>query len=144
MPPMGIVFISDASPVIGELAEALFSLGLCREHGESGVLTPELLDALNDYREANCMVELDFCDPSALRALGIDCTGDDVMLLARYGEAVTESEIGCYDACAEAISEAKRLDLTLCGYIGSRVDIGRLPLAVSEEAVSAALLAALS
>ncbi len=132
----GIILQGEQSPIVGELSEALKAIGLTRETTDR--LTPELLAALNTYRIANSLPELDFADPNTLRSLGIECSGDEVLTLARYGEAEAESEIGIFDRCREAVTLCRKYNLTIREYT-------KMPshTPVSEAAVTAAILALL-
>ena len=134
-----IIFEGDTSPLVSELSDALHSLGLTREVTDT--LTSELLDALNAYREANSLIALDFCDPATLRTLGIDARGDELLALARAAEALAENELGYYDVCREITAERRRLGITLCEAIARRGVLGNERAAISEAAMTAAVLA---
>ncbi len=134
----GIIFQGDASPLASELAEALGELGLYR--GKTDKLTPELLDALNTYRTANRLLCLDFCDPVTLRTLGIECGGDEILALARFGESASETELECYDVCAGIVAESRALGLTITEVIARR-GTHTENTEISETALTAAVLA---
>lgn len=134
----GIIFEGDASPLISQLSERLSELGLYRKTDDT--FTPEMLEALNTYRAANRLIELDFCDPVVLRALGIDCAGDELVTLAGYADSVTDTEIGCYDACCEIVAESRRLGITVTEAVLRRGTPGAYT-EMSSTAVRAAALA---
>ena len=134
-----IIFEGDTSPLAAELCEALYALGLTREH--TNTLTPELLRALNDYRAANSLTELDFCDPVTLRTLGIDAYGDELIVLARAAEALGETELDYYDICRELIVESRSVGITLVESAARRGVVGNERGEISESAMRAAILA---
>lgn len=107
----GIIFEGDTTPLAAELAAALRELGLTDYVGST--LTSGLLSSLNDYRDANFMPELDFCDPAVLRTLGIEAEGDEILTVASVAEAITEDEVSCYDICEEIVKESKRCRISL-------------------------------
>ncbi len=134
-----IIFENDTSPLATELSEKLKALGLV--HSVRDTLDSELLDALNIYRSANYMSELDFCEPSVLRLLGIDVGGDELITLARAAESLAETELEYYDLCREIVSESRSYGITLTEACARRGSVGRAPTTVSEEAMRAAALA---
>lgn len=134
----GIILEGDPSPLIDTLTEKLSELGLFR--ADANVMTAELLSALNEYRAANRLLCFDFCDPATLRALGIEAEGDELVTLARYGAAHSDTEIGCYDACREIVEESRTLGITLTEAVYRRGAISE-NVTASSEAVTAALLA---
>lgn len=138
----GIIFEGDTTPLASELAEALRELGLTDYSGST--LTRELLSSLNDYRTANFMPELDFCDPTVLRTLGIETEGDEILTVATVAEAMSENEVSCYDICEEIVRESKHCQISLTEAALRRADgIDRLP-EPSANAAAAALLALLN
>lgn len=137
----GIILKGGTSPFVYELSEALCGLGLCQNRGD--VLTQELLDALNTYRETNDLLVLDFCDPVTLRTLGIDAGGDELMTLARYVQATGVTELCYYDTACEIVRESRSLGITVAEAINRRGMLG-LHGEVSPSAVTAAVLAAVS
>ncbi len=134
----GIILEGDTSPLVEALAERLSSLGLYR--GSTDTLTAELIGALNIYRASNHLIPLDFCDPATLRTLGIEAEGDEILTLARYGDAVSDTELGCYDACREIVNESRALGITLTEAICRRA-VTDENMTASSEAVTAAVLA---
>ncbi len=130
----GIIFENEQPPMAAELTEALKEMGLL--HTASEALTDEALEALNAYRIANALPELDFADPIALRSLGIACSGDEILTLARYAEAHADTEIGKFDVCRDVLEACKAHGLTVYEYT-KMSDTAK----VSPESVTAALLA---
>jgi len=110
----GIIFEGEASAIVEEFTEYLQYIGLLRESDEK--LTPEILAALNEYRLVNALPELDFCDPAVLRSLGISCSGDEILMLARYAEARATTEISMFDVCREAIEASRNAGLSIWEY----------------------------
>ncbi len=139
MYPYAIIFEGDTSPLAAELCEALAELGLTRESTDT--LTPDLLDALNTYREANGLTKQDFCEPVTLRALGIDARGDELLSLARAAEALAVTELGYYDVCREIVNESRALGITVSEAIARRGVLGQARGSISESAMRAAALA---
>ncbi len=135
----GIIFEGETSPLVSELSNALSSIGLYRD--KDNTLTPEMLDALNIYRTSNNLTELDFCDPTTLRTLGIDADGDEILLLARYGSMLAETELAIFDACREIVAESVDMDISIAESINRRGVLGKLHGNVSKTAVTAAALA---
>ncbi len=133
----GIIFVNERSPMVMELSAALQELGLARETNDS--LTPELIDALNTYRLASSLPELDFADPLTLRSLGLECSGDDIMTLARYGEANAKCELEVYDCCLDAVRLCREHGLTIFEYTKMTPDTP-----VRASSVTAAMLAMLN
>ncbi len=138
----GIILENESSPLVPELCESLRGLGLIREAETS--LTEDIISALNTYRLANKLLALDFCDPTTLSTLGIDAEGDEVILLARFGEAKSETELEIYDNCTEAVRESRRLNITVTEAISRRIPIGSLYGEPSSAAITAAVLALLN
>ncbi len=106
----GIIFKGDTTPLAHELSEALASLGLINKTTDT--LTDELLTALNTYRRSNRLSVLDFCDPVALRTLGIEARGDELIFIARYVGTAGKTELEYYDLAAEIVSESRNLGIT--------------------------------
>lgn len=134
-----IIFENDTSPLAAELSEKLKALGLV--HSVSDTLDGELLGALNAYRSANYMSELNFCDPSVLRLLGIDAGGDEIITLAKAAEILADTELEYFDICSEIVHESRKYGITVTEACTRRDAVGKLPQAVSEEAMRAAALA---
>lgn len=135
----GIIFEGERSPVVSELAYELRELGLTRYEGDT--LNSELLDSLNDYRRANYMKELDFCDPAVLRALGIRTEGDEIITMALCAESISKNEIDCYNICRKIVSESEKSGMSLTEsalHVTAGSNYIETP---SPEAVVAALLA---
>ena len=137
----GIILKGGTSPLVYEMSEALSELGYANDTDD--VLTPELLDALNQYREANDLLVLDFCDPVTLRALGIQASGDELLSLARCVEKLGKTELDYYDLACEIVSESLGLGITITEAVNRRGLLG-LHGTVSPSAVTAAVLAAVS
>ncbi len=135
----GIIFLNDSSEMTIKLSEKLSELGLLYE--KQNVFDEKALKALNEYRISNKLVELDFCDPETLRTLGIDCDGDDIILLASCAEKLAESELEIYNICLEIIKESKEYSISVTEAINRRGVLGKSTPKVSKEAVSAAILA---
>lgn len=108
---LGIIMENDSSELIQPLCEKLGELGLIR--GSEELMSKELIEALNVYRESNGLITLDFCDPVTLRTLGIECGGDEFIYVARCAEALSETELECYDICRRIANDSRRLGLTL-------------------------------
>lgn len=136
----GIILQDEESPLIPELSEALRELGFMAENETS--LSSNLLDALNKYRTANNLPTLDFCDPVTLQTLGIDTEGEEIILLARYGEANAKVELDIFDVCREIVTESRELYITLTQAIYRHGGLGSSD-EPSETAISAAVLALL-
>lgn len=134
----GIILEGGSSELVYRMSEALAELGLIKE--PNSVLTDELLEALNIYRETNRLLPLDFCDPVTLRALGIEAGGDELMSLARCVEAACKNELEYYDLACEIVSESQALGITVNEAINRRGLLG-LGGTVSPSAVTAAVLA---
>lgn len=134
-----IIFEGDSSPLAAEVCDALASLGLT--YARTDTLTPELLAALNTYREANGLTAQDFCEPVTLRALGIDAHGDELVSLARAAKALADTEVGFYDVCREIVNESRALDITVSEAIARRGVLGTERESISESAMRAAVLA---
>ncbi len=138
----GIILQDENSPIVPELCEALRNLGLIRETDTA--LTDDIISALNTYRLSNHLLPLDFCDPTTLRTLGINAEGDEIILLARFGEAVSETELEIYDNCCKAVEESRQLNITVTEAISRRVNIGSLYGEPSSAAITASVLALLN
>ncbi|MBQ8249418.1 MAG: hypothetical protein IJY93_05995 [Clostridia bacterium] len=136
----GIIFQDEESPLIPELSEALRELGFTA--GNETALSQNLLDALNRYRAANGLPTLDFCDPVTLKTLGIDADGEEIILLARYGERNAEVELDIFDTCREIVTESRELGITLTQAIYRHGGLGSSDKP-SETAINAAVLALL-
>lgn len=106
----GIIFKGDTTPLAYELSEALSALGLINK--KTNALTDELLSALNTYRQSNRLSVLDFCDPVALRTLGIEARGDELLFIARYVSSAGKTELEYYDLAAEIVSESQNLGIS--------------------------------
>lgn len=137
----GIILEGESSPLVPELCEALRELGLIRQPEES--LSAHLISALNTYRAANRLLTLDFCAPITLRTLGIDAEGDEIILLARYGETISETELQIYDNCRKAVEESRKMSITIAQAVNRHVSVGSLHGEPSSAAVTAAILALL-
>lgn len=135
----GIVFYENSSPQILALSEKMREFGLCDYVGDK--LTAELADAINEYRQANSIDELDYCDPALLRALGIQAEGDEIIILARVAETLTEDEIGCYDLCAKIIKESESCKISLTEAALRYEQVCESMPMPSKNAVTAAILA---
>ncbi len=134
-----IIFEDDTTPLAAELSEKLKALGLV--HSVTDTFSGEVLNALNIYRSANSMGELDFCEPSVLRLLGIEAGGDELTTLARTAESLADTELEYYDICREIVSESREYGITVTEACARRSSLGKLPATVSEEAMRAAALA---
>ncbi len=122
-----------------ELADELRELGLTRYEGST--LNHDLLESLNDYRRANYMAEMNFCDPAVLRTLGIRTEGDEIITMAVCAESIAENEIDCYDICSKIVSESEKHGISLTEATLRITGKGDFRAAPSSEAVVAALLA---
>ncbi|MBQ8508774.1 MAG: hypothetical protein IJ493_02590 [Clostridia bacterium] len=143
---VGIIPPDAPSPLVPELASALHQIGLYK-YSTAEVLEPRLLAALNSFRRSSCLPEAPYCDPASLRALGIQCAGDELMLLARYAESVGGSETARFDLCRQVLEEARDVGITLHEAVASRCNVGELLAdvrAVSGETIHAVILAAAS
>ena len=138
----GIILEDENSPLVPELCEALCELGLIRE--TETALTDGIISALNTYRLANHLLPLDFCDPTTLRTLGINSTGDEIILLARFGEEISETELEIYDNCRKIVKESSQLNITPTEAINRRVSPGGLYGEPSPASVTAAILSLLN
>ncbi len=136
----GIILQDEASPLVPELSEALIKLGFTDENETT--LSPKLLEALDKYRTENKLPTLDFCDPVTLQTLGIDADGEEIILLARYGEANAKVELDIFDICSEIVTESRELGITLAQAIYRHGGLGSSD-EPSETAISAAILALL-
>ncbi len=136
----GIILEGEESVLIPELSEALRELGFTEENETS--LSPQLLDALNRYRTENGLPTYNFCDPVTLKTLGIDAEGEEIILLARYGEVSAGVELDIFDTCREIVTESRELGITLTQAIYRHGGLG-LYNAPSETAINAAVLALL-
>ena len=134
-----IIFEDDTTPLAAELSDKLKALGLV--HGTTDTFSSEILGALNIYRNANSMGELDFCDPPVLRLLGIDAGGDELATLAKAAELLGSTELEYFDICREIVSESRKYGITVTEACARRDSVGKLPTSVSESAMRAAVLA---
>lgn len=141
MQDYAIAFVCDESPIAAEISSALRDLGLFRDVTDT--LTPELLDALNTYRRANSLTELEFCDPVTLRTLGIEAYGDEVLVLARAAQALGQSEVEYFDICRKIVKESRALDITVTEAVARYGVLGAERGNISEAATRCAALSLL-
>lgn len=138
--PCGIIQQGERGELVRLISDRLHSLGLLRTSGD--VYTPAVNDALNSFRIANSLPTADYCDPVTLRLLcGVECGGDELMLLARAGEVLLcdANELERFDFCREIVDSGEDIS----DRIRQLTDIGRLldaPMP-SAETVKSAMLA---
>lgn len=141
MQDYAIVFVYDESPLAAEICAALRELGLFRD--STNTVTPDLISALNTYRRANSLTELEFCDPVTLRTLGIDAHGDELLVLARAAQTLGQSEMEYFDICRKIVKESRELDITVTEAAARYGVLGAERGSISETAVRCAALSLL-
>jgi len=135
-----IIFEGDTSPVVDSVSDILSQLGF--HSYEENSLSARLLESVNLYRRSMGLEVADYIDPAALRAMGIDAEGDELIAVARAA-ASGKTELECYDICVETIRESQKLGITLTA-AAERRQIGSSADNPPPYCVAAAILALLN
>ena len=87
---------------------------------------------------------LDFCEPTVLRHLGIEATGDELITLAIAAMNLADTELEYYDICIEIVKESREFGITVTEACARREAIEKSHADLNESAMRAAILAFLN